>query len=173
MNLDEFKKSLENPPKMTDENKSLAFHTIMLHNGVEKQHIIVMEELAELAQQVSKRLRGNENRISLLEEMADVSICLSMLQYMNDITSCQLEDAINIKLKRGIESCFSQKNKSDNIIDAIITLRNELNKHEDLYSGFIGSITSALKDDWCCGLPFEPEEIVAKKILDRIIGDET
>ena len=51
-------------------------------------------------------------------------------------------------------------------------MRNELLKHDSLYDGFSASIASALKEHWCCGLPFEPEEIVAKKILDYLIGDE-
>lgn len=55
---------------------------------------------------------------------------------------------------------------------AITILRNELLKHDSLYDGFSASIASALKEHWCCGFPFEPEEIVAKKILDYLIGDE-
>lgn len=59
----------------------------------------------------------------------------------------------------------------ENVTEAVKILRNELLKHEDLYDGFTASITSALKDHWCCGLPFEPEEDVAKKILDYVIGE--
>ena len=59
----------------------------------------------------------------------------------------------------------------ENVTDAVKILRNELLKHEDLYDGFSASITSALKEHWCCGLPFEPEEDVAKKILDYVIGE--
>lgn len=55
---------------------------------------------------------------------------------------------------------------------AIIILRNELLKHDSLYNGFSASIASALKEHWCCGLPFETEETVAKKILDYVIGEE-
>lgn len=54
---------------------------------------------------------------------------------------------------------------------AIKTLRNELLKREDLYDGFAASIASALKEHLCCGLPFETEEEVAKKILDYVIGE--
>lgn len=60
----------------------------------------------------------------------------------------------------------------NNIKNAIIEIRNELLKHEDLYNGFVASVASALKEHWCCGLPFEPEEDVAKKILDYMIGGE-
>jgi len=55
---------------------------------------------------------------------------------------------------------------------ACIVLRNELLKHGTLYEGFSASIASALKDHWCCGLPFESEEEVANKILDYLIGDK-
>lgn len=175
MNLEEFKKSLEEPPKMTEDEQMLVIQAIVAHNGIEKQHVIVMEELAELAQQVSKKLRGKENAVELLEEMADVSICLEMLRYMNDIPKYQLENAINVKLKRGMESCFSQliqNNRKIGTKESIIELRNEFLKHGSLYDGFSASIASALKEHWCCGIPFEPEEEVAKKILDYVIGDE-
>lgn len=62
--------------------------------------------------------------------------------------------------------------KPENVTDAVQILRNELLKHKEVYEGFSSSIASALKDHWCCGLQFEPEEIVAKKILDYLIGDE-
>lgn len=62
--------------------------------------------------------------------------------------------------------------KSESVTEAVKILRNELLKHEDLYNGFTASISGALKDHWCCGLPFDPEEDVAKKILDYVIGEE-
>lgn len=62
--------------------------------------------------------------------------------------------------------------KNNYVKESVKILRNELLKHDDLYLGFAASITSALKEYWCCGLPFEPEEDVAKKILDYVIGEE-
>lgn len=62
--------------------------------------------------------------------------------------------------------------KPESVTEAVKILRNELLKHEDLYDGFTASIASALKDHWCCGLPFDTEEDVAKKILDYVIGGE-
>lgn len=59
-----------------------------------------------------------------------------------------------------------------NVTEAVKILRNELIKQEDLYEGFVASISSALKVHGYCGLPFELEEDVAKKILDYVIGDE-
>lgn len=62
--------------------------------------------------------------------------------------------------------------KPENVKDAVQIIRNELLKHDSLYDGFSASIASALKEYWYCGLPFEPEKIVAKKMLDYLIGDE-
>lgn len=62
--------------------------------------------------------------------------------------------------------------KPQNVVEAVKILRNELLKHEDLYDGFVASISSALKVHGYCGLPFELEEDVAKKILDYVIGEE-
>ena len=61
---------------------------------------------------------------------------------------------------------------NSDIKSAMIKIRNELLNHDDLYNGFVASVASALKEHWCCGLPFEPEEDVAKKILDYMIGGE-
>lgn len=60
---------------------------------------------------------------------------------------------------------------NSDIKSAMIKIRNELLNHDDLYNGFIASVASALKEHWCCGMPFEPEEDVAKKILDYVIGE--
>lgn len=64
------------------------------------------------------------------------------------------------------------KNEFQNVTEAIKIIRNELLKHGTLYDGFSSSIASALKEHWCCGLPFEPEEDMAKKILDYMIGEK-
>ena len=61
---------------------------------------------------------------------------------------------------------------SQSITDAISVLRHELLLHGEIYHGFKASLKSALEHYNCCGLPFEPEEEIAGKMLDFIIGDE-
>lgn len=56
--------------------------------------------------------------------------------------------------------------------EACKILQDELLKHGDLYSGFISSIESSLKEQKVTGLPFQPESDIADKILKRIIGEE-
>ena len=61
--------------------------------GMRLQSIVCMEECAELIQAVSKRLRGRPDpEDNLAEEMADVYICLKMLQDMYGVTDERLFD---------------------------------------------------------------------------------
>lgn len=58
------------------------------------------------------------------------------------------------------------------ITDAISVLRHELLQHGEIYHGFKASLKSALERYNYCGLPFEPEEEIAEKILNFMIGEE-
>ena len=61
---------------------------------------IAMEEFAELTQAISKQIRGYDNRIGLLEEMADAYICLEFLKSIFNITPEELQKAMYVKLQR-------------------------------------------------------------------------
>ena len=61
---------------------------------------------------------------------------------------------------------------SQSITDAILVLRHELLQHGEIYNGFKASLKTAIEKYCTCGLPFEPEEEIAGKILDFIIGEE-
>lgn len=61
---------------------------------------------------------------------------------------------------------------SQSITDAISVLRHELLQHGEIYHGFKASLKSALEHYNYCVLPFEPEDDVARKILDFMIGEE-
>lgn len=64
------------------------------------QLVVVMEELAELSQEVSKMVRRRGNRTCVLEELADVSIMCRYLQEALNIDDEELARAINVKLSR-------------------------------------------------------------------------
>lgn len=61
---------------------------------------------------------------------------------------------------------------SQSITDAVSVLRHELLQHGEIYRGFKASLKSALERYNYCGLPFEPEEEIAEKILNFMIGEE-
>ena len=59
-----------------------------------------MEEMAELQQQISKQIRGYDDRYGLLEEMADVYISLKLLESIFNVTPEEMQKAIDVKLAR-------------------------------------------------------------------------
>lgn len=71
--------------------------------GVEKQLFVCMEEPAELIQAISKVERYPEDSTrmqDLIEEMADVTICLEYLKLIYNIRQEELDEWINRKVKR-------------------------------------------------------------------------
>ena len=82
-------------------------------NGANADLTIVMEELAELIQQVSKKIRGKSDPFCLLEEIADVYICLEELKIIEDIPPATMDAAIIAKLKRIEERVQTKLTVSD------------------------------------------------------------
>lgn len=77
----------------------------IIRKSVASQHwklkcTVATEELAELAQVISKQIRGFNDRMGLLEEMADVYICLEFLKCIFKITPEELQKAVDVKLQR-------------------------------------------------------------------------
>lgn len=68
--------------------------------GKEVQTIVAMEECAELIKECSKMLRGQENIDHLIEEIADVMICIEGLEVMYNIDNGDVLTEIVYKLER-------------------------------------------------------------------------
>lgn len=64
--------------------------------------LIVQEELAELIQELSKALRSNgtNDSIGIIEELADVSLCIDYVKEVFGITDKQLHHARTVKIRR-------------------------------------------------------------------------
>lgn len=85
---------------------------VIAHYGGDAQSMIHMEECAELIQAVSKMRRikqaylagadvdDSEAYYSLVEEMADVLICLEQMQEMYAISNSEIQTMIDKKVKR-------------------------------------------------------------------------
>lgn len=79
-------------------------------NGRNKELIVCMEECAELIQAISKSIRYEwndeyagtfkSNKDNLIEEMADVMICIQILQSAYGIEDKDLNNTIQIKEDR-------------------------------------------------------------------------
>lgn len=62
--------------------------------------VIVMEELAELQQAISKLIRFDGDRLNLTEEIADVEIGLEYLYKIYDVNKDDINKIKYLKLKR-------------------------------------------------------------------------
>lgn len=68
--------------------------------GEEHQLILVTEECAELIKEVTKHLRGADNKNNIIEEAADVLIMIRYLQLILNISDDELNQMIEFKINR-------------------------------------------------------------------------
>lgn len=73
------------------------------HYGKNNQSTVCMEECAELIQAISKAKRGKINRDNMVEEIADVLICIEMLKQMYMISNEKINKWIEKKQAREAE----------------------------------------------------------------------
>lgn len=88
-------------------NKGVIAESI-LHYGKNNQSTVCMEECAELIQAISKAKRGKINRDNMIEEIADVLICIEMLKQMYMISDEKINKWIEKKQAREVKR-ISQK----------------------------------------------------------------
>ena len=99
-------------------NENLIHHTFnkqinketMNRYGIERQSLVAMEELSELQKAISKLVRNPEERTkplefkglrhNLIEEMADVLICMDQLIEFYHIQRPDIQDIIRAKQER-------------------------------------------------------------------------
>lgn len=135
MDLNEFKAQLKTVETTLDENDVDRVLTAALKKVPEDKNnkgtynlIIVMEELAELTQQVSKYIRGKADRYCVLEELADVYLSARYVKNIVGISDEELNAAINVKKNRQ-----DKKNKLDEEFKS-----NELTKERCFNRGYLG-----------------------------------
>ena len=90
-------------------NKQEVLETIIA-GGYNIQSLIAMEECAELQKAISKLIRygdeDKENYSNLVEEMADVIICLEQLKMMYQVTDDELKTMIERKHNRNMKRIY-------------------------------------------------------------------
>ena len=82
-------------------DKSIVSKSIK-HYGEGMQSVVCMAELSELSQAISKEIRGKDNRNNLVEEMADVLICIEILKQVFEITDEDIDSWIKYKQERNL-----------------------------------------------------------------------
>ena len=100
MNRERFIAELKENPGYSDKQRDNIIKKSIQNCHWKTKCTVAMEELAELQQEVSKKIRGSGDKIGLLEEMADAYICLEFLKSIFDISPEELQKAIDVKLQR-------------------------------------------------------------------------
>ena len=105
MDHNEFIKNMEKASEDFDKDTALkiiknSFGKIQHNEDGVVNLVIVMEELAELQQQISKCIRGKEDFESLVEELGDVMLGIYYVQEICHISDEMLHKAMNVKLER-------------------------------------------------------------------------
>ena len=98
-------KKILKPDHFTDEEIKQCHKSYIdyhIKNNSDEIYVIPIEEMAELTQHLSKLIRGKEapNEIGVLEEIADVQICLDNLRMVLGIDDDTLKYAMDIKFER-------------------------------------------------------------------------
>lgn len=88
---------------MTDYQKSICYQ-IAENYGEQHQMLKAVEEMAELTQAILKRMSGEWSIRPYAEELADVSIMIEQLIYLNDQKhgTINIEHYVQEKLERQI-----------------------------------------------------------------------
>ena len=89
-------------------DKSIVSKSIK-HYGEGIQSVVCMEELSELSQAISKEIRGIGDRSNLVEEIADVTICLEILKQIFAVTNVELEEWVKFKQERNLKRIKYEK----------------------------------------------------------------
>ena len=73
---------------------------IMDKNGKNYQFAIAMEEMSELIKELSKNIRGENNRNEIAEEAADVFMCLKEIFCFFDIDELEIQQILHQKIEK-------------------------------------------------------------------------
>ena len=90
------------------------------------QFAVVIEEMAELTQELTKMLRGRDNRTGVVEELADVQLCVWVTMKMLGITDEEINQAIQVKSDRQRnKKCEKKSNNVPKELAALYTKKFE------------------------------------------------
>jgi len=66
--------------------------------GIQQQDIVCIEELSELQKELTKSLRGKENRQNIIEEIAHCYISIDMIKKTHNISMNEINKEIEKKI---------------------------------------------------------------------------
>jgi NTP pyrophosphatase (non-canonical NTP hydrolase) len=81
-------------------NNNGVIRQVIDQNGHKMQSVIAIEEMSELTKELTKMIRSKGDHDHLVEELADVMICLLQVREMYNVKDEELQNMINNKLER-------------------------------------------------------------------------
>ena len=84
---------------MTNQNRN-DLKTIIAHYGITSQLTMCFEEMSELSKEICKYQRGVNNRIAIIEEVADVLVTIEQVKLIFNIADDVIQTVIDNKIKR-------------------------------------------------------------------------
>lgn len=81
-------------------NNNGVIRAVIDRNGHKMQTVIAIEEMSELTKELTKSIRGEDRHKEILEETADVMICIRQIKEMYNLKDEELQNMINRKLDR-------------------------------------------------------------------------
>ncbi len=81
------------------DQKEVLYKAIKTY-GFNAQLDMCIEEMSELTKEICKKKRGKDNRMEIIEEMADVYIMLEQLKFICDVSHEEIQEAAKLKVER-------------------------------------------------------------------------
>ena len=108
MNRERFKQEYINAKNELDKKKLKDIIRSFSESNMDKEFyiqeaynlVLAVEELSELQKAIIKYLRGSEDKLSVIEEMADVLLSIMSVQSILRIPTDDLYKAVNVKADR-------------------------------------------------------------------------
>lgn len=102
MNRTKFTELLSSARPVIDEMDSLIDDALQKQSDkfdvMTRLKIIAVQECSELIKELTDNMRGKGDPVGILEEMADVIICMNTIQRIYEISDEDLAKAVNVKL---------------------------------------------------------------------------
>ena len=119
------------------------------HYGKDVQSTVCMEECAELIQAISKEKRGKSDKSNLVEEMADVIICIEILKKIYNITDDEIYSWVITKQERTIKRIKKDVQSTETNSERIRNMTDDELAEFLAYNAYCEECY-VKKDDSCC-----------------------
>lgn len=73
---------------------------IIFSFGKKNQDVVLIEELSELQKEITKSMRGKEDKNHIVEEMAHCIISIQMCMKTHEITNEMIQNEIDKKIRK-------------------------------------------------------------------------